>query len=169
MRIILLIMLVLTMRAAVAADVHVVPIEIRDYFKANGCSEVLDYYSESRVIDKPYLYGAISLAGGVKSNNDYSFIAWCKSLGGNFDNQYVLVGRLDGAVWPGGCKFPIGGFDYPGGIGIARKKISLGAFTDFSYRKVRGGSIVGAVISSERDGLVYEVFCHRGTWGVLPR
>ncbi|MGN7726480.1 hypothetical protein ACTJIL_11795 [Luteimonas sp. 22616] len=164
MKMLLGLILTLTACSVVASDVHTVPLDIRRDFKESSCAEVLDYYSDSNVIEKPYLYGVVSIATGTKIENDYSFIAWCKSIDKNVERPYVLVGKLNGVTWPGGCKFPVRGFDYPGGVSITRRKVDLGLFADFQNRSVGKNTAFGPVVQSERDGLAYEVFCHRGRW-----
>ena len=153
----------LAIHPAMAVGVHTVPADIRDHFIRSGCSEITDYYSESRVVEKPYLYGVRSTITGNKIDNDYSFVAWCKS-NDRSERKYILVGRLGGAVWPGGCKLPIRDFDYPGGLSIKRRRIDLSGYMDFARKEVGKSSAVGPVIRSEKDGLVYEVFCHHGSW-----
>lgn len=162
MRVLFALVLLLAVHSATAEEVHTVPTDIQHYFKRNSCWEVMDYYSESRVIEKPYLYGIRSAVTGNKVKKDYSFIAWCKSTGG--DGQYVLVGQLDGIRWPGGCKFPIRDFDYPGGLSVSRRTVDLSEFTNFPHKSAGRRTSFGPVIRSERDGLAYEVFCHRGMW-----
>lgn len=164
MRILFTWMLLVVVQSVMATDIHTVPADIRAYFKQNSCSEVLDYYLQSRVIEKPYLYGVRSAVNGTKTKNDFSFLAWCKSTTRNADRPYVLVGRLDGATWPGGCKFPIQGFDFPGGLSVSKKKINLSMFTNFEYQSAGSHVVLGPVIRSEMDGLVYEVLCHDGAW-----
>lgn len=163
MRTLLQLAMLLATQSTVAIDVHTVPVDVRSYFAKNGCSEVFDYYSESRIVEKPYLYGVRSTITGMRSEGDYSFIAWCKSNKA-VEDEYVLIGQLNGVGWPGGCKFPIHGFDYAGGLSIASRKINLAAFTDFRNKNVGDGSVSGLVIQSVKDGLAYQVFCHRGEW-----
>jgi hypothetical protein len=164
MRVLFVLVVAFILHPVMAADVHTVPIDIQSYFKKNTCTEVFDYYAEARVIEKPYLYGIKSIIKSKSIVNDYSFIAWCKSSVNGPERQYVLVGQLGGEVWPGGCKFPIRDFDYPGGLSISRKQVNLSSFNDFAHKSIGRKSAFGPVIRSERDGLVYEVFCHRGAW-----
>lgn len=147
-----------------ASETHTVPLDIRSYFNKIGCSEILDYYSDSRVLDKPYLYGAVSASSGANVINDYSFLAWCKSNDVVGNGQYILVGQLEGHEWPGGCTFPVRGFDYPGGIEIKRMRINLSQFNSILRRNVGNGFSFGPVIRNEQDGLVSEIFCQRGEW-----
>ncbi|QSX79733.1 hypothetical protein [Agrilutibacter solisilvae] len=160
----LALLILLAVKPAIAEGVHTVPVDIRDHFKSSGCSEITDYYSESRVIEKPYMYRVKSVIAGREVDNDYSFIAWCRSNKKDNETQYILVGQLGGGTWPGGCKLPIREFDYAGGLSVKVRSVDLSAFTDLARRSVGKNSARGPVIRSERDGLVYEVFCHRKSW-----
>lgn len=157
-------MVAMLTNSLVAGDVYTVPLPIRDFLKKYDCSGTLEHYSDWKGTESPYMYRVVSAATGRRMENDNSFISWCRATDENAEMPYVLVSKLDKAVWPGGCGFPIRGFDYPGGLKIVRKHIDLDAFDEFRRKSGESSSVFGPVIVSESDGLVYEIFCQRGTW-----
>lgn len=147
-----------------SVEIHTVPADIRASFSGNKCEEIFDYYRDSKVTEKPYIYGALARAAGKSSTQDFSFIAWCKTTRKDVERPYVLVANLGGKVWPGGCKFPVVGFDYPGGISIIRKSVRLDSFDRLEGGKKVSGAAFGPLVESEKDGLRYELFCFKGEW-----
>lgn len=145
---------------------NVVPVDIREGAKKNGCEQIFDYYDEWRMIDKPYVYGVKGMITGKRTQRDFTYLAWCQKPQ-NFDNpnRYVLIADLGITQWPGGCKFPITGFEIPGGLRIKNlNNASLALYSSRSGVKAVGAKFSGPVIESDRDGLGYEIVCHEGNW-----
>ncbi|MCC8363663.1 hypothetical protein LK996_11340 [Lysobacter sp. A6] len=119
---------------------HTAPLDVRNFLVKQGCDEVVDFYSEQDVVGQPYVYGIGSLIDEGPLMRDFTFVAWCVR-----DHDYQVVADLGGRAWPGGCRFPIRGFDFAGSLTI----------TDSGR---------GILIRSERDGLVVTIRCDAGQW-----
>lgn len=146
-----------------AAGGPTVPLDIREAFAASGCVEIHDYYASMHVREKPYVYAAMTRARGEAGRGiDHSFIAWCREPGQR--GRYRLVADLKGAVWPGGCRFPIPDHDLAGGLSIVRRTIDARGFHDTDGRALGTKRVARVVIASETDGLVLELVCDRGRW-----
>lgn len=151
--------------------VRIVPEDLYQYAKEQGCSQVATFYKERpEVRDPPYVYGI--LAGDPQAaSNDFSAAFWCErpERGGK---KYVLLLKLDGRPWPGGCPSQIENQDFAGGLSVVRDLSDLlDSYWNMQDRKpvgLPGQTTKGPGVRSLYDGTGNIYYCHDGKWVARP-
>ncbi len=148
---------------ALRADTLVMPRELVDFARANGCVPIDDFYERPGMVNPPYAYGW--LAGDTENSAAF----WCKKLEKS-DRPYLLVIKATNTKDLSGCPAKIDYWNGPAGLSIeTHKRFSL---SDFVYvaEPTRAGPAVGIplakVIVSEYDGVGEIFYCYKGQWFV---
>lgn len=152
-------------------DVRVLPNDLYLYAKEQGCSQVSAFYKERpEVREPPYVYGVLS-ATGQSAARDFSAAFWCERPEQDA-GKYILLLKLDGRAWPGGCPNLIVGQDFAGGLSVIRDlRESLDAYWNMRDQNPVGksGQITsGPGIQSQYDGTGNIYYCHEGKWIARP-
>jgi len=148
-------------------EVRIIPEDLYRYAKEQGCSQVLDFYREREGIrEPPYVYGVLS-ASTQGADNDFSSAFWCERPERG-DKKYVLLLKLDGRQWPGGCPNVIEDQDFAGGLSVIRNlNEPLAWYWNMKDRKrfgKPGQKTLGPGIQSIYDGTGVRYYCYQGTW-----
>ena len=160
-----------TQSKAKEEDVRIIPDDLYRYAKEQGCSQVVNFYREQpEVREPPYVYGILS-ANPQDATNDFSAALWCERPERG-DKKYVLLLKLDGRQWPGGCPSFIEGQDSAGGLSVIRNLkeplVWYWNMKDWKRLGKLGQKTLGPGIQSiyGDTGSIY--YCHQGTWIARP-
>lgn len=143
------------------AEVLMVPKELYDYSLENNCAQVSDYYRKKFNISKPpYVYG-------VRGQYDFG-IVWCEQKKENNDKNYILLLKLNGYKWPGGCPEKIENLRYPAGLSVSwNTNEPLNWYREVNNPNVQGPPDLmtnGPIIESNNDGVADHFYCHKKKW-----
>lgn len=152
-------------------EVRIVPEDLYRYAREQGCTQGTDFYKERpEVREPPYVYGLFS-AGLQSTVQDFSAALWCEQPDRQ-GRKYVLLLKLDGRKWPGGCPARIESQDFAGGLSvIANLEEPLEWFWNMQDRRPVGkpGQMTkGPGIRSLYDGTGNIYYCHEGQWVARP-
>lgn len=152
-------------------EVRVVPEDLYQFTREQECAQVASFYKERpEVREPPYVYGLFS-AGSRSTVDDFSAALWCEQPDSQ-GRRYVLLFKLDGRTWPGGCPARIENQDFAGGLSvIANLEEPLEWFWNMRDRRPVGrpGQMTkGPGIRSLYDGTGNIYYCHEGQWVARP-
>lgn len=152
-------------------EVRVVPEDLYQFTREQECAQVTSFYEERpEVREPPYVYGLFS-AGSQSAAKDFSAALWCEQPDSQ-GRKYVLLLKLEGRRWPGGCPARIENQDFAGGLSvIADLEEPLDWFWNMRDRKPVGkpGQMTkGPGIRSLYDGTGNIYYCHEGQWVARP-
>jgi hypothetical protein len=159
--------LALTFAASVSvADTLVMPRELVDFARSQGCTPIDEFYERPAMINPPYVYG---FASGDAEN---SAALWCRKLEKS-DEPYLLLLKVAREELLGGCPPRIEYWNYPKGLSVqTMTSLNLSEFRVAVDPKHHGPRIVvptAKVIVSEYDGLEEVFLCYRGAWLIRTR
>jgi len=161
----LLIVLATTATKAVA-DSLVMPRDLVDYARSQGCEQISDFYEKPGMLNPPYVYG---FAAG---DPETSAALWCKKLGKS-DKPYLLLFKVTDPKVLGGCADRVEWWNHPKGLSVeTRSSLSLSDFHFAAEPKRAGPKATVAkarVIVSEYDGIEEVFLCHDGAWLFMTR
>jgi len=153
-------------RSPLADETRVIPDELYRYGIREGCGQVADFYKEhDDVREPPYVYGILA-APGQYADNDHSAAFWCTQTSDG-EKKYVLLLKLDGKKWPGGCPDRIENQFQIGGLSIIRKlnePLASYSYVDDAAIRPLAGRTSGPGIKSSYDGTGVIFTCNRGRW-----
>jgi hypothetical protein len=151
------------------SDTLVMPRELVEFARTNGCAPINDFFERPGMINPPFLYGAVPGAAD-------SAVFWCKRIGES-DRPYKLIFAVrsqGGLTLPdpkqlGGCPAIIDWWNSPAGLSIeTQRNLELRYFGYVDTPKQAGPTIVVAkartILSDNGDGLVSTFYCFRGRW-----
>lgn len=151
--------------------IRIVPEDLYRYIKDQGCSQVATFYKErAEVRNPPYVYGVLS-PDAQTASQDFTAAFWCEQPDRGA-KKYVLLLKLDGRAWPGGCPNRIEGQDFVGGLSIIRNlNDPLEWYWNMHDQKPVGKPSQrtnGTGIQSIYDGTGNIYYCHEGKWVARP-
>jgi hypothetical protein len=153
--------LITTATAATSADTLMMPRELVDYARSQGCLPVENFYERPGMLNPPYVYG---FAGGEPED---SAALWCRKTEKS-DKPYVLLLKVNDPKRLDGCPNRIDWWNYPKGLSVETwSSIKLSDF-HFAAEPKRAGPTTAIsnarVIVSEYDGVEDVFVCHDGAW-----
>jgi hypothetical protein len=162
---IVLLALISTMLLATSwAEVLVMPRELVEYSRTQGCAAIEDFYERPGMVNPPYAYG---WAPGDPEN---SAVFWCKKETKN-DKSYVLMFKARDPKQLAGCPAAIEWQNPPAGLSIeTRPRLPLTAFRHVTAPEKSGPPLVvrnARVVVNYYDGLTDVLYCHKGQWLVM--
>jgi hypothetical protein len=158
-----------------SAETLVMPRELVDFARANGCESIDDFFERPNMVDPPYVYGWLP---GDKEN---SAVFWCKKKGESTKlYNLIFISRtspnLPSLADPkqlGGCPAIIEWHNSPRGLTIeTRPRLPLSTFRYVSMpERTAPRSVVAnaKVLVNYYDGVENVFYCHKGQWLVESR
>jgi len=144
-----------------AADTLVMPRDLVDYARSQGCAPVGDFYERPGMLNPPYVYGFVA------GEPEDSAALWCRKLEKS-DKSYLLLLKVKNPQVLGGCPNRIDWWNYPKGLSIeTMPSLALSTFRFAADPKRTGPTTTvsnARVIMSEYDGVEELFFCHQGAW-----
>ena len=149
-----------------SADTLVMPRELVDYARSQGCAPIEDFYERLGMVNPPYVYG---FAGGEPED---SAALWCHKTEKS-DKPYLLLLKVSDPKKLAGCPARIEWWNYPKGLSIeTRPSLKLSDF-HFVAEPKRAGPMTTIsnvrVIVGEYDGVEDVFVCHQGAWLFMLR
>jgi len=146
---------------AAHAESLVMPTELADFARANGCSQLADFYDRPGMVTPPYVYGV--LPGDAED----SAALWCQKAGKS-DKPYALMIKAKDAKGLNGCPSRIEWWNFPAGLSIeTRKSVLLSKFRYVDEPQRAGPSLtvpIARVIVNYYDGASDRFYCYEGRW-----
>jgi len=143
------------------ADALVMPRELVDLSRSNGCAPIENFYDRPGMINPPYAYGWLT------GNPESSAVFWCKKIEKS-DRPYLLVIKAANIGALAGCPTKIAWWNDPAGLSIEiRKSLSLKHFRYTAEPGRSGPAIivsVAKVIVNYYDGVSNIFYCYKGRW-----
>jgi hypothetical protein len=156
------------------SDTLVMPRELVDFARANGCSPIDDFFERPGMINPPYVYGWISGAA------EDSAVFWCKKAGKS-DKPYNLMFtvrdtatrtlKVPAPKQLSGCPAIIEYWNGPAGLSVeTRSKLELRQFHRVTDPRPQSGGPTEVVanarviVNDNGDGLTELFYCFRGQW-----
>lgn len=150
----------------VRADTLVMPRELVDYARSQGCAPVQGFYERFGMINPPYVYG---FAGGEPED---SAALWCRKTEKS-DKPFLLLLKVSDPRMLAGCPARIEWSSYPKGLSIETlPSLMLSDFHFVANPKQTGPATTisnATVIVNEYDGVENVFVCHQGIWLFLSR
>lgn len=143
----------------------IMPEELVDYAKKNGCDQVSDFFNRPGIVNPPYVYDSPS------DPVNYGAALWCQSGAGNDKKYFLLISIKKDHKWAK-CPIKIEWQRYPGGLSIYKQHIALKDFVYLNNPSKRGPQNVElneSGILSEYDGVEELLYCYKGEWLVRKR
>lgn len=144
-----------------SADTLVMPRELVDFARANGCAPIDDFFDRPGMINPPYVYG------WLPGDPENSAVFWCKKTEKD-GKPYILMFKPADSKQLRGCPAVIEWGDPPGGLSIeTRARLALVKFRYVNAPKRNGPSSVvtrARVLVNYYDGLSDVFYCYRGKW-----
>jgi len=149
-----------------SADALVMPRELVDYARSQGCAPIEDFYERPGMVNPPYVYG---FAGGEPED---SAALWCRKTEKS-DKPYLLLLKVSDPKKLDGCPARIEWWNPPKGLSVeTRASLKLSDF-HFAAEPKRAGPMTtisnARVIVGEYDGVEDVFVCHQGAWLFMLR
>lgn len=148
-----------------ATEVLVVPEELNEIAKQNGCSQIPDFFRRPGMVEPAHVYGYVP---GPKEN---SAVFWCKKNTANKKPYLLLFMFRDTQHELTECPSKIEWGNYPGGLSLVRDPIlTLDRFWYLNNPKRKGPKGIRMkhqAVLSEYDGKEEYFYCHKGEWLLL--
>jgi hypothetical protein len=143
-----------------SADTLVMPRELVDLARANGCSQISDFFERPGIVNPPYIYG------WLPGDPERSAAFWCKKTEQS-KNPFKLVFKVVDPKQLQGCSATIE-WPYPRGLSVeTRHNLALREFRYVTAPKRAAPSTVVAsarVIVNQYDGPEDIFYCYGGEW-----
>ncbi len=167
MRLLLLLVPSLLLFQAAQAQALLIPEELHEFAKENGCSQIEDFYERPGMVGPPYVYGY--LPGRQKE----SAVLWCQRRDKDvrkffllfmFENtQHELAKCPNKIEWKN---------SYPSGLSVYKNhETDLEGFFYHANPQRKGPEekmTNNAILSGDSAGNIL-FYCHKGEWLVLMR
>jgi hypothetical protein len=151
--------------APVLAETLIMPRELVEHARQNGCDQVADFFDRVGTVGPPYVYGYLP------GPEDGSAVLWCQRRVAGRRQFFLLImtrnesqGVFDAARCPRRIEWTSG---YPGGLAIIQSEAFL---QEFRYLDApgrpgpKGVRAAGPAIRTEFDGTGSLLYCHKGRW-----
>jgi hypothetical protein len=147
------------------AETLIMPRELVEFAKQNGCGQLDDFFDRPEMVGPPYAYGYLP---GPKER---SAVLWCEARDRGKRQVFLLVmlrtpeqQSFEEAKCPRRIEW-LGG--YPGGLDISSGEESLERFVYLDSPKragPKGERSRGRAIRSAFEGTSSVLYCHKGRW-----
>ncbi len=155
------------LNVAVHAEVLIMPKELVEVARNNGCSQVDDFYDRPGFLNPLYVNGYLP---GAKEN---SVVLWCQVREGERRRFFLVVITHDKNHELARCPGKIEWNNYPGGLEIYKdRRTTLEGFVYLKDPNKRVPShlhLRNNAILSEYDGVTEMFYCLNGEWLVRQR
>ena len=149
-----------------SADTLIMPRELVDFARANGCVPIENFFERPGMVNPPFVYG------WLPGNPERSAVFWCKKTEAS-NKPYKLMLKVSDPKQLAGCPVEIEWWNPPRGLSIeTRSHFDLGDFKFVNAPKRSGPKSViddARVIVNDYDGVGNVFYCYKGQWMFLSK
>jgi len=148
------------------AQTLLIPEELHEFAKDNGCSPIEDFYERPGMLGPPYVYGYLP------GPQETSAVFWCQKQEDSKRKFFLLFMFENTDHELTNCPHKVEWGNYPRGLSIYNdRETDLGGFVYLNdpMRKGPKEKMMNNAVLSEYDGVGVVFSCYKGEWLIRQR